>query len=50
MIVEKGTEEVLQGILQEKNEMVIVESEESVSNALLKAQLAAMTEENERLK
>ena len=41
---------MLEGLLQENKEMVIVESEESVSNALLRAQLAALTEENERLK
>ena len=50
MTEEKAAEGMLEGLLQENKEMVIVESEESVSNALLRAQLAALTEENERLK
>lgn len=50
MTEEKAAESMLEGLLHENKESVRVESEESASNVLLRAQLAALTKENERLK
>lgn len=50
MTEEKAAEGVLEGLMHENMLNVRVESEESVGNALLRAQLAALTEENERLR
>lgn len=50
MAEEKAAEGMLEELIHEGKEKVIVEGEESVSNALLRAQLEALVEENERLK